>query len=247
MIILLPLGGIGQRFKNDNYTKPKALIDIFGKPIISYLLDNLNIKNIDYIYIPYNKEYSNYKFEDLLTKLYPNICFKFYCLENNTRGAAETINIGINNLNEDRDIPVICLDCDSFYICDIISMWKGNNCVFTFEDFTEKEIYSYVKTNDDNNILDIKEKEKISNNACTGAYAFSSINELKKYTTKIIKGNIKQKSEFYTSGVIKEMINDGIIYMNILIKKNNFIQLGIPSDVEKFKTDLIIKNINLFR
>ena len=85
MIIIIPIGGIGQRFKENGYEKPKALINIYGKSIISYLLDNLNTDNIDYIFIPYNKEYKQYRFEDLLIKNYPNIHFKFYCLENNTR------------------------------------------------------------------------------------------------------------------------------------------------------------------
>ncbi len=244
MIIIIPIGGIGQRFKENGYKNPKALINIYGKSIISYLLDNLNTNNIDYIFIPYNKEYKNYRFEDLLIKNYPKINFKFFCLENNTRGAAETINIGINNLNEERNIPVLCLDCDSFYTNDIISQWNGENCIFSFEDENENPIYSYVKTSDNNVIVDIKEKEKISNNACTGAYGFKSINELKKYTSKIIENNIMQKSEFYTSGVIKEMINNGSVYINIIIEKKNFVQLGIPNDVEKFKTDLIIENIN---
>ena len=126
------------------------------------------------------------------------INFRFFCLENNTRGAAETINIGINNLNEERDIPVLCLDSDNFYTCDIISQWNGENCVFSFEDKNENPIYSYVKMNENNEIIDIKEKDKISNNACTGAYGFNSINDLKKYTSKIIEGNITQKLEFYT-------------------------------------------------
>ena len=43
MIIIIPIGGIGQRFKENGYKKPKALINIYGKPIISYLLDNLNV------------------------------------------------------------------------------------------------------------------------------------------------------------------------------------------------------------
>ena len=47
MIIIIPIGGIGQRFKDNNYTNPKALINIYEKPIISYLLDNLDFKNID--------------------------------------------------------------------------------------------------------------------------------------------------------------------------------------------------------
>ena len=234
MIIFIPIGGVGQRFKENGYEKPKALINIYGKPIISYLLDNLNTDNIDYIFIPYNKEYKNYRFEDFLIKNYPNIHFKFYCLENNTRGAAETINIGINNLNEERNIPVLCLDCDSFYTNDIISQWNGENCIFSFEDKNENPIYSYVKTNDDNVIVDIKEKEKISNNACTGAYGFKSINEFKKYTSKIIENNIMQKSEFYTSGVIKEMINNGVVFNNKTILQSNFICLGTPLQLKLF-------------
>ena len=234
MIIIIPIGGIGQRFKENGYEKPKALINIYGKPIISYLLDNLNTDNIDYIFIPYNKEYKQYRFEDLLIKNYPKINFRFFCLENNTRGAAETINIGINNINEERDIPVLCLDSDNFYTCDIISQWNGENCVFSFEDKNENPIYSYVKMNENNEIIDIKEKDKISSNACTGAYGFNSINHLKKYTSKIIEGNITQKSEFYTSGVIKQMINEGHRFKNKTILYSNFICLGTPLQLKLF-------------
>ena len=31
MIILIPIGGIGSRFKKNKYNKPKALIKVFGK------------------------------------------------------------------------------------------------------------------------------------------------------------------------------------------------------------------------
>ena len=82
----------------------------------------------------------------------------------NTKGAAETINIGINNLNEERDIPVLCLDSDNFYTCDIISKWNGDNCVFSFQDENENPIYSYVKTNENNHIIDIKEKKILFKN-----------------------------------------------------------------------------------
>ena len=239
MIIIIPIGGIGQRFKENGYEKPKALINIYGKPIISYLLDNLNTDNIDYIFIPYNKEYKKYRFEDLLIKNYPKINFRFFCLENNTRGAAETINIGINNINEERDIPVLCLDSDNFYTCDIISQWNGENCVFSFEDKNENPIYSYVKMNENNEIIDIKEKDKISSNACTGAYGFNSINHLKKYTSKIIEGNITQKSEFYTSGVIKEMVSNGHSFKNINILNKHYFSLGTPEQVNQYEHPFI--------
>ena len=238
MIIIIPIGGNGKRFKDNGFNNPKALINVNEKPVISYLLDNLNTNNIDYIFIPYNITYKEYNFEEFLIKEYPKINFKFLCLENNTRGAAETIKIGIDNLNEKRDIPVICLDSDNFYLCDIISQWNGENCIFSFEDLNENPIYSYVKINKDT-IIDIKEKEKISNNACSGAYGFKSINDLKKYTSKIINENITQKSEFYTSGVMKEMINDGYIFKNIEVLNKNYFSLGTPELVNEYENPFL--------
>ena len=50
MIIIIPLGGTGQRFKMNGYKEPKALIKVFGKPILYYLLDNLNVGSNDIVY-----------------------------------------------------------------------------------------------------------------------------------------------------------------------------------------------------
>lgn len=244
MIIIIPIGGTGQRFKENGYKKPKALINIYGKPIISYLLDNLCINAIDYVLIPYNKEYKKYRFEDFLRQKYPKINFRFFCIENDTRGAAETINIGIENSKEERDIPVLCLDSDNFYTCDIISQWNGENCIFSFEDTQENPIYSYVQTNENDVIVDMKEKVKISNNACTGAYGFRSINELKSYTSKIIRENITQKSEFYTSGVIREMIKEAHTFKNKTILQSNFICLGTPLQLKNFYSNYPHMNIS---
>lgn len=233
MIIIIPIGGFGKRFQENGYKRPKALINVHGRSMISKLLDNLNTDKVDYVFIPYNKEYKKYRFEDLLTNQYPGINFKFFCLENNTRGAAETINIGIRILNEVKDIPVLCLDCDSFYTCDIVSQWSGKNCVFTFETHNESPIYSYAKVNQDDEIFRIKEKVKISNHACC-AYGFSSMNQLKKYTSKIIEQNITQQLEFYMSGVIQLMIDDGHTFKNEQILESDFICLGTPSQLKLF-------------
>ena len=68
MIILIPLGGTGERFKKKGYKNPKALINVLEKPILYYLLDNLNMDKIEYVLIPYNKEYKKYNFEETLKK-----------------------------------------------------------------------------------------------------------------------------------------------------------------------------------
>ena len=85
MFILIPLGGTGERFKKDEYTIPKALIQVDNNPILFHLLDNLNFNDtnkINFVYIPYNKEYVKHNLEQLLIERYPSIVFKFFTLEN---------------------------------------------------------------------------------------------------------------------------------------------------------------------
>jgi capsule biosynthesis phosphatase len=233
MIVIIPLGGIGERFKKNAYNKPKALINVFGKPILFYLLDNLNLSNIDYVIIPYNKEYENYRLEDQILKEYPNIKFIFINLLKNTEGAAETINIALSQLKIE-DCPILCLDGDNFYTVDIIKLWEGKNMIYTIQDNSESAIYSYINIDNNGIITNIVEKEKISKNACTGAYGFNSWKELNKYCKIVIDSNIRQKGEFYTSNVIKQMINENNEFLNKTIKIENWHCLGTPIQVRQF-------------
>ena len=233
MIVIIPIGGIGERFKKNKYSKPKCLIKIFGTTMINYLLDNLDLKNIEYVFIPYNQEYSKYNFEDNIKKEYPHIKFKFLLLTQNTRGAAETINLALNMISDEIDKPVLCLDSDNFYLDNIIIKWNGKNKIFTIHDINENPIYSYVKEQNDQ-ITDIQEKIKISNFACTGAYGFESKNKLLEYTNIIIKENIKIKGEFYTSVVIKKMLEDKINFTNEKLAKKDWICLGTPYQLKLF-------------
>ena len=238
MIILIPIGGKGDRFKNNGYIKPKALINILGIPMIFYLLNNLDINNIDFIYIPYNEEYVQYNFESLLIKKFPNINFKFFILDKDTDGAAETVNLALNRLTIE-DCPILCLDSDNFYTINIIKKWNNENKIICFEDLKPNPIYSYIKIKEDL-IIDIKEKEKITNYACTGAYGFKSYKELLKYSQNIINNNIRQKGEYYMSNVIKEMINMGNKFNYDLVNINDFHCLGTPIQIRQFCNNNIL-------
>ncbi len=75
-----------------------------------------------------------------------------------------------------------------------------------------EEIVDYIASN---YILtqNFKDMENLAN--------MSYCNKLVILTSKIIEKNIMQKSEFYTSGVIKEMINNGVIFNNKTILQSN--------------------------
>ena len=229
-MIIIPLGGIGKRFKDAKFDLPKALIKIHNKPLIYYLIDNLDLLDNDLIYIPYNKEYVKYNLEEMLIDNYPKIKFKFLILENNTSGPAETIYIALSKLNSYDDCPILSLDCDTWYTSNIIKKWNYTNSVFTSINTNLDPIYSYV-TLYDNQIIDIKEKDKISDYACTGAYGFNSWKTLLHYCNKIIINNDRQKNEFYISGAIRSMLVDGVKFDNLLIDNLNLFCAGTPNEL----------------
>jgi capsule biosynthesis phosphatase len=236
MIIIIPLGGIGERFKTNNYSDPKALIKIFVINFIFYLLENLNITDdVDFIYIPYNKEYCNYRLEDLLIRNFPKYKFRFFKLEKDTRGALETVFLSLTNLTDInlKDQPVLCLDADNFYTIDIIKKWNKKNEIFVFNDESKKGIYSYIN-HQENKITDIQEKNPISSLACSGAYGFESIHDLKKYAKLVIDNNILQKNEFYMSNVVKYMIDTQNEFSYNIISKTDYHCLGTPLQIRQF-------------
>ena len=247
MLLLIPIGGLGTRFSKANYTKPKPLINVLGKPIIFWLLDNLNLKNISHIIIPYHSTLKPYRFEDLLKKTYPKITFIFNQLTENTEGASHTIKLALEKLVLE-DQPILCLDSDNFYTTDIITLYErreNKNCVLVFKDDTQEPIYSYSKIDDNNRIIEIKEKDKISNLANTGGYGFNSWKELLSNINLIMENKIKQKDEYYTSTVIREMIRREDRFNVIEIEKDKFICLGTPLQVRLFCNNYPKYNINL--
>ncbi len=66
MKIIIPIGGIGQRFKDEGFELPKPLININGKSMISHLIESLNLSEEDEIYIVYNNFLKNFNFENLI-------------------------------------------------------------------------------------------------------------------------------------------------------------------------------------
>jgi capsule biosynthesis phosphatase len=231
MNIIIPIGGVGQRFKDEGYDMPKPLINVLGKPMIYKVIDNLKIKNTDRIYIIYHNHLKEFNFETLIKFWFPNKNISFIPLDHLTRGASETVLRGLETFTfEELQENTLILDCDTFYNEDIISKYKSSdnkNVVFYFNDTTPTPIFSYI-TLKDNIVVDIKEKVKISNNANTGAYGFENGQVLKKYCSEVLNlGN-----ELYISHVYNKMIIDGNTIQGNEIK--DFHCVGTPLQLKVY-------------
>lgn len=230
MNILIPLCGLGKRF--ESFKTPKPLVKVLDKPIFSYVLDALKNCNV---YVIYN----NLEIDDILDKYNVN---KIY-YDGNTKGALETLKIGLKIIGN-KLTNFMVLDCDTYYTEDFISKYKGGNVVFYRNESSNSSLYSYITLDKNNNVTDIKEKEKISNNANTGIYCFADSDEFLFYTDMVINNEFKFKGEYYTSCIIKYMLDNGLNFN--AIKLNNVFNLGTPEQVNQYisRTNLYLFDLD---
>lgn len=230
MIIIIPLGGLGQRFKDFGYTDPKPLIKVNGNEIIKKVINSLKLKHTkDKLYIVYNSELEKFNIRSILSKykyLYPIKC-NFI-----TAGPVETVKELVKSLSQkNQDENLAFIDGDTFYNFDILSKirnFKKDTIIYSKTNLTEP-IYSYLNIKN-NYVTEIKEKIKISENFSVGCYYFRSIFSYLKYSDQALK---KNKSANF-SHVYSKILNDGIKVKGFKINQSDFDCLGTPKQLQNF-------------
>jgi len=247
MNVIVPLGGLGTRFQNQGYTRPKPSVRVLGKEMILWVLDSLNLSPEDTLLIVFNPSFMcmGRFMEEVVQPRYPKC--KMVPLGRATKGAAETVLIGLQALDDSLKAGRPCLLCDgdTFYTSDVVSKYRpvgsaGYNGTFVFEDTKPQPIYSYVRPRVGSELVEeIREKVKISDYANSGCYCFRDSLELERYCGIVLERGLPQlnqdgKGEFYVSGVIKAMLEDRIDCKMLQLETECIHVLGTPSQVEDF-------------
>ena len=111
----------------------------------------------DQIFIIYNDENinQNNNFINIIKKKYSNI--QFIKLNYQTKGASETIYIGLQDIIKITNLQkTVLLDCDTFYTQDVLSLYRNieHNAVFYVNNTDNNTIFSYITFNNNGNIID---------------------------------------------------------------------------------------------
>jgi HAD superfamily hydrolase (TIGR01509 family) len=229
--VLIPMAGLGSRFKEAGYTFPKPLIDVNNKPMIQLVVENLNIE-ANYIFVVQKEHREKYNLDLMLNLISPNC--KIIETDVVTEGAACTALLAKEYI--DNDSPLFFANSDQYVEWNSTEfMYKMNETnadggIVTFESTHPK--WSFVKVNENGNAIEIAEKKPISNIATVGFYYWKHGSEFVKYAEQMIEKNIRVNNEFYVCPVFNQAIED-----NKNIKVFNIEKmwgLGTPEDLKNF-------------
>ena len=231
MNVLIPMAGAGSRFEKAGYTFPKPLIDVRGKPMIQWVIDNINVE-AKYIFIVQKSHFEKYNLKETINNFCPNN--EIVQVDGITEGAACTTLLAKQFINNDE--PLIIANSDQFvewnsdefiYSCSASDLDAN---ILTFNSTHPK--WSYVKLNELGYVTEVAEKKPISDIATVGIYYWRKGSDYVKYAEQMIVKNIPANNEFYVCPVFNEAILDGKKIRTFNIEK--MWGLGTPEDLEYF-------------
>tara|TARA_X000000950_G_C13906104_1_gene656910 strand:- start:2274 stop:3653 length:1380 start_codon:yes stop_codon:yes gene_type:complete len=228
--ILIPMAGHGSRFKEKGFSFPKPLIEVMQKPMIQFVVDNLNIK-AQYIFIVLREHYDQYNLKFFLNSMTPSC--KIVIVEDVTEGAACTSLLAKDFINNEKMLLIAnsdqFIEWDSSETMYYFQTSGYDGGILCFNSVHPK--WSYAKV-ENGLVTEVAEKKPISDLATVGIYFWKKGSDYVKYAESMIKKNIRVNNEFYICPVFNEAISDGkkIVTKNV----DKMYGLGTPEDLDFF-------------
>lgn len=234
--IVIPMAGLGSRFAQAGYEKPKPFIDVVGKPMIVRVLENLAYLDARYILIA-RKEHIE-KEQELVKRIEQEFNAIFIPIDKLTEGTACTVLYARKYINNND--PLLIANSDQIVdmnIADFIDDCSNRNLdgsILTFIDHHSDPKWSFAKLDKNNLVTEVREKVVISEFATVGIYLYSKGKDFVDASVDMIIENDRVNNEFYTCPTYNYAIKDGskVGIYNIDFKQMHGI--GTPEDLNEY-------------
>jgi dTDP-glucose pyrophosphorylase len=232
MQILIPMSGAGSRFATQGYTKPKPLIEFYGKPMIEHVLSNLGLDNTFIVCVLRAHYDADPALFDRLAAQSAGMDIVF--VDQLTRGAAETCLLAKQHIKMDQSLMIA--NCDQMMTWDQAEFERWltashlDGAMFVFDSDSTKN--SYVEVDADGLAIRTAEKQVISPHATTGIYVWSRAGDFVTAAELMIQKDLRVNNEFYVCPVYNENIAEGA-RIGIYSPTEHW-PIGTPEDLEYY-------------
>lgn len=257
LIVVMPMAGDGQRFKDAGYDTPKPLIEVDGKPLFIHAIESLSFRkiyDIHYVFVcrqehDKNGEFTTQIVRNMLDIGYSPNKFSIVYLDHKTRGSLETIMTALKMYQEKESISydtrILSIDCDFGFCCnsyisliehEVEDSYECHPAVMTF--YAKDPKYSFIAPNM-GRVDRTAEKKVISSYAIAGCYFLGEYGKLLEMYQKYVKDYEEGKTELkeiYVSGIYNYLINDGIsvYYIDMNFHTDMLWSFNVPADLENY-------------
>lgn len=247
MQIIIPMTGYGSRFVAAGYQELKPFIKVQMKPIIQWIIEGMypDEKNIMFVCRREHLD-KDANMEKRLLEICPTA--QIIAIDNWVKkGPVFDVLRASDNINDEE--PCIINYCDFYmtwdykkFVDEVIAR-SSDGAIPCYTGFhphllIEKNLYASCLTDDEDNLIEIREKYSFQENKTKakhspGVYYFKSGQILKKYCQALVDADETLNGEFYASLPYNYMVRDGRkVWVPTNVEK--FCQWGTPEDMADY-------------
>jgi dTDP-glucose pyrophosphorylase len=245
--VVIPMAGHSLFYPETLFKFPKPFQEIIGKTMIQQVieyLDTITVKK-KFIFIINKSDVEKFQLDSVL-KLLTNYNCEIVIQQTTTRGAVCSLLLAMKHLNINDSLLISNADQilihDINKILDYFCNLRADGGVVCFESIHPH--WSYAKTTNHFELLEVAEKKPISKNAIAGLYYFNSGKDFIKSAMKTIIKDRNLEGNYYISLVLNEMILDNKKILSYNLAKDEYWSFYSPDKIIEYESFMksIIKN-----
>lgn len=233
--VIVTMAGFGRRFLDAGYDRPKYMVEVHGRSLFAWSLLSLQSfleAGADLTFVVREADRASDFIVRELRALNVVGAFRITELSAPTDGQATSALLGgVERLQE----PMVIYNIDTFVHPKALpaSAARGDGWIPCFPG--EGAGWSFALADEDGRVREVREKQRISNDATVGLYWFSSVRIYEQtYRDHYGGGTNLEKGEAYVAPLYNRLIADGgEVYLH-RVPKAAVIPLGTPEEVERF-------------
>ena len=235
--VVMPMGGLGQRFRTVGIDTPKPLIPVDGAPMFRKALASIDAYPGDQrvVAIIRSDDDAAWGIGDAIRAARSDTAIVH--LEHNTRGAVDTVLHAREFL--DPASPLMILDCDIAFVSDdyfaaIQRAMSGESDAVLLSFRSTDPRYSFAKVGDGRQVTATAEKNPISDRALMGAYFFARADDFLSAADELMNRQLSaETAEYFVSLVYNILIEGG---KRVELATGTFYSFGTPDELDSYVT-----------
>ena len=235
--VLMPMGGLGTRFRKVGVTTPKPLIEVDGAPMFQRALRSFDPWDGERTVTVVVRADDDAEHGLARQVLAAEPSADIVLLDHDTRGAVETCLEARDSLDPDQ--PLVIMDCDIAFdspeyfrvLAQAAQTRDVDGLLLSFRS-TEPR-YSFAEVGPDGLVVRTAEKRAISSDALMGVYSFTSARVFLEAADRLMAKQIDAAMpEYYVSLVFNELITSG---RRVGLVRGDFYCFGTPEELAAYR------------
>lgn len=226
---ILCAAGDGVRFQ-ELLPMPKATIRLNGKLLLEWAVESLPLHAGDTLIFLTQKAHGlRVRMEKIFLEKYPVVNIQWVELEARTRGQLETAYLAKDLL--DKNKPIAIFNCDTYFQSKALLPAMFDTSIEGIIPCSEEPgtHWSFCQIDGANNVLDIREKERISPWATVGLYFFR---DTRKFLERTQEALTETHKEYFVAPLYQKYIAAG--EKIVITRANPFKPMGTPEQIETY-------------